>query len=546
MKAFFLLILAVAVSVLLIPIALRLAPYIGLLDVPDDRKVHKKPIPRVGGLGITLGALLPLLIIRSLDPLLLSFVLGSLVIFVFGLWDDARQIGHWSKFTGQLAAVSIVVFYGGLYVTRLPFMDGDVLEGLSGQLFTVFAMTGVINAINHSDGLDGLAAGESILSLVAVAFLGHLASNDLVVDVALAVIGGTLGFLRYNTYPATVFMGDCGSQFMGFALAFLVVYLVQEANPAASAALPLLLFGLPISDILIVLHLRISRGMHLFLASRNHAHHRLLDLGFTHYESVVAIYALQALLVVNAVAFRYASDLVVASLYVVIVAVFFYSISIAERRSWRRRKLPEMNETTNYSGVQRALESSRLKRSPLALVVLIVSLFMLCSTFVVGSVPVDFAVVALIVAIVLCVGIFQRNETGTALIRISVYVTAAFSTYLFLNSGPGVGSFIAHLASLVMVVLALSLGIFIALQTERKFGVTPTDYLILIGLAVLVTFDRIDIRSGSNIQFVTYVILMFYGCEIVIGHLRAWRYLLGWPTLATLAMIAIRGLGVLL
>jgi UDP-GlcNAc:undecaprenyl-phosphate GlcNAc-1-phosphate transferase len=290
MTAFFFLILASAVSMLVIPVVARLAPRLGLIDTPDPRKVHTAPTPRIGGWGIALGTLVPLVLLFKFDPLLQSFVIGVAALFLFGVWDDARELGHWPKFVGQAIATGIVVFHGDLYVTRLPFVEGFSFAPLAGQLFTMVAMTGVINAINHSDGLDGLAGGETLLSLMAIAFLGHTASDGFVTGIALATIGGTLGFLRYNTHPAQVFMGDSGSQVLGFSLAFLVVDLSQVVNPAMSAAVPVLLLGLPIADILVVLYKRASGGMNWFRATRNHVHHRLLDLGFTHFESVVCIY----------------------------------------------------------------------------------------------------------------------------------------------------------------------------------------------------------------------------------------------------------------
>src|SRR5215813_7520684 len=158
MNPFFQLTLAVAVSMLVIPLVRRVAPRLGLVDMPDPRKVHTVPIPRVGGWGITLGTLLPLLLVLRLDPLVQSFLIGCAILFAFGIWDDARSIGHWPKFVGQLAAVAMVVYYGDLWVSRVPFIDGTLAADI-GKPFTMFALIGVINAINHSDGLDGLAGG---------------------------------------------------------------------------------------------------------------------------------------------------------------------------------------------------------------------------------------------------------------------------------------------------------------------------------------------------------------------------------------------------
>ena len=182
------LVLAAAASMFLIPPLCRLAPRLGLVDLPDPRKVHTAPIPRVGGWGITLGMLFPLLLLLPDNPLMQSFVGGALILFGFGVWDDAREIGHWPKFIGQIGAAALVVYYGNLYITSLPFLGDGVLNPLFGRLFTVFALVGAINAVNHSDGLDGLASGECLLSLIALASLGYLADSSLVMTLSLVAI----------------------------------------------------------------------------------------------------------------------------------------------------------------------------------------------------------------------------------------------------------------------------------------------------------------------------------------------------------------------
>ena len=153
-----LVIVAMSTSMALIPLMIRLAPALGMMDKPDPRKIHLAPIPRVGGVGIVVGALIPLLIWLPWNDLTLSYFLGSLVLLVFGLWDDARELGHYVKFAGQFVAALLVVYYGGLHVSVLPFGGMEPIGETWGQFFTVFAIVGMINAINHSDGLDGLGA----------------------------------------------------------------------------------------------------------------------------------------------------------------------------------------------------------------------------------------------------------------------------------------------------------------------------------------------------------------------------------------------------
>ena len=155
------LIAALVVSMAIIPVMVRLAPVLGMIDKPDSRKVHAVPIPRVGGVGIVIGALLPILLLLPLDQSLIAFLFGGLVLLGFGSWDDSHELGHYVKFVGQFIAVLAVVYFGDVYVTNLPLMGGDPVPEAVGKLFTVIAMIGMINAINHSDGLDGLAGGAA-------------------------------------------------------------------------------------------------------------------------------------------------------------------------------------------------------------------------------------------------------------------------------------------------------------------------------------------------------------------------------------------------
>jgi UDP-GlcNAc:undecaprenyl-phosphate/decaprenyl-phosphate GlcNAc-1-phosphate transferase len=452
---FFQLTLAVVVSALVIPLARRLAPRFGLVDMPDARKVHAVPIPRVGGWGITLGILLPLLLVFPPDPLLQSFLIGCVILFVFGVWDDARTIGHWPKFAGQLAAVAVVVFYGDLWVSRMPFIDGAIPASV-GKPFTMFALIGVINAINHSDGLDGLAGGESILSLMALAILGYMSGSALLLGIALATIGGIFGFLRYNSHPAYVFMGDCGSQVLGFTLGFLVVYLTQQANTAVSAALPVLIIGVPIADILSVFYQRISGGMNWFKATRNHFHHRLMQVGFDHYETVVIIYSIQAMLVVSAVLARYESDVSVAAIYLGVIGALLGALFAAERFGWRIvRARGAPSELTRAIGFLRA--SRALLQAPLLVITIVTPAVMLLSAIWVTRIPSDLAVAAAALAIVPAIQLLWPARMRPALLRLAIYATAIFPAYLLISYPGAIPYTLQSLTAVAIIVLAVAI-----------------------------------------------------------------------------------------
>lgn len=527
---------------LVIPLAVRLAPAMGLIDVPDPRKVHKMPVPRVGGWGIALGALAPLLLLFELDPLLQSFVAGVIVLFLFGVWDDARQLGHWPKFIGQALAVGLVVFHGGLHVSRLPFVPDLAFPQIAGQVFTAFAMIGAINAINHSDGLDGLAAGEVLLSLVAIAVLGHRADSALVVGIALATMGGTLGFLRYNTHPAQVFMGDGGSQVLGFSLAFLVVYLSQVANPAASAFVPVLLLGLPIADILVVLYKRASGGMNWFKATRNHVHHRLLDLGFTHFESVVCIYSLQSVLVLAAVLLAYESDYLLAGIFLLVLLLLFGGLLLAEAFNWRRSG---QSRARKLDRLFAALDPRVLRVPTLWFIAAVVLALLVIPAAWARSVPRDIGILSAILAPLLCLALLPWKMAplvSTTIVRTITYVGAACVVFV-LTQYPGAGAAQAlGGTSIVIAALAVAIGLFARFLSGQRFETTPTDYLVALGLIVLAVMDNPQVETGDMRRFATYLIVLFYGCEVIFAHVKSWRVSLGVPAFAALSVLAYRGL----
>jgi UDP-GlcNAc:undecaprenyl-phosphate/decaprenyl-phosphate GlcNAc-1-phosphate transferase len=510
--------------------------------MPDPRKVHSVPVPRVGGWGITIGTLVPLVLVFPFDPLLQSFAAGALILFAFGMWDDARQVSHWTKFVGQLLAAGVVVYYGDLYVSRVPFFDELTLSPETGRPFTVFALVGVINAINHSDGLDGLASGESLLSLIAIGFLGYLAGNALVIGMTLATIGGTLGFLRYNTHPARVFMGDAGSQFLGFTLGILLIYLTQVAYPTTSAALPLLLLGLPIADILGVLYQRIRGGMHWFKATRNHVHHRFLELGFSHFQTVVIIYSIQAVLVVGAVLMRYQSDFVIAGLYFAAIAALFTTLHVAERRGWKLAPQSMISAAGLPEPIRRLAASGTLRSLPLMTIIVVVPMFMLFSALSVAAIPSDFGAVAAALAALLLTQMLRPKAEGSLITRAALYGAAAFSAYLLVTYPSVAGPVMQRLADAMVFVLAAAVGVCIRFLSDRKFSMTPTDFLVGFGLVALVLFNRSGTGANATTQFVTYAIVLFYGCEVVAERVSSRWHLLNWAALATLTIAGVRGL----
>jgi UDP-GlcNAc:undecaprenyl-phosphate GlcNAc-1-phosphate transferase len=526
----------------IIPVVMRLAPRLGMIDQPDPRKVHVVPIPRVGGVGIVLGALVPIATWLPLDALSGAYLFGAVVLLVFGVWDDACELGHYVKFIGQFIAVVAVVYYGDLYVTHLPFMGLEAISESIGRPFTVFAMMGMINAINHSDGLDGLASGMSLLSLSAMGYLAFLAdgSGPTLIIIALATVGGIFGFLRYNTHPAKVFMGDGGSQFLGFTLGFLVVFLIEKVNPVLSPALPALMLGLPVADILAVFAQRVYHGMNWFRATRNHIHHRLLELGFDHYEAVVIKYSIQTLFVVSAMFLSYESDLLILAIYIGVCALVFIAIATAEHTNWRA------HSAGHESRLARAIRAMKghdlLATAPVRFVAIALpSLFLLVSLWA-DKVPHDFGIVSAVLAVILFLYLVASGREDSMIRQAVIYTIAAFVVYLETKSIGNATPLLNTVEVIYFVAVAAAISFAIRYAREKQFRTTPTDYLVVF-IVLFAGFLLHNTPDKADIGFMAVkLIVIFYGCELVIAHTRGRWNVINLSALASLVVLSIRGL----
>ena len=530
--------MAMAISMAIIPLMMRLAPKVGMIDEPDPRKVHTAPIPRVGGLGIVIGALVPMLLWLPLTDLTVSIFSGAAILLVFGTWDDVAELGHYVKFVGQIGAACVVVYYGDLYVSHFPMYGYEAISESVGRPFTVIAIVGMINAINHSDGLDGLAGGESLISLSVIAYLAFVFNSGLVLVISAATIGGIFGFLRFNSHPARVFMGDGGSQFLGFILAVLVVVLTQRVNSVLSPSIAVLLLGLPVVDILAVFFLRAKHKMNLFKATRNHIHHRLLDLGFLHYESVVFIYTIQFILVISAVFLMYENDLMVLLFYFAICLLVFVFLTVSERSGF---KVHEGNHGSRDLVSIALARYPRISDIPVKAIESGLSLFIIASALVVYDVPFDFAVSSLallaLLVFVLFTGLF-----GYQLYRLILFVTIGFSVYL-LTTYPV--DWLSNQIDLVFVYfIVMSVVGFVAVKTHSssEFRITPLDYLV-IAIALLIEF-----LPGENhfresiIWMIVQMIILFYVGELLIQNMTSRFNRFTGSVMLALGLIAYRGL----
>ena len=528
---------ALAVSMLLIPAMIRLAPSIGMIDTPDPRKVHIAPIPRAGGIGIVFGALLPMVIVLPLTDVTISFYIGSTILLAFGVWDDIAELGHYVKFIGQFAAAVLVVYYGGVVVETFPFMDMEPLAPAIGKPFTVIALVGMINAINHSDGLDGLAGGESLMSLAGIIFLASEAGGLETTVMAVAVIGGVFGFLRFNSHPARVFMGDGGSQFLGFALGVLAVLLTQRDNPALSPMLPLLLLGLPIADILVVFWKRARSGGSWFRATKNHVHHRLLELGFHHYESVTLIYTLQAGLVFAAVGLPYAADASLMAIYLAVCIALFAFLRRAEATGWHAHAIGDPGRLARF--LARCRDNSRVEVVAKRIVAVMVALFMLSGALSASWIPFDLAIIAAALALALLIRLILGYRVWFLMLRLLVFVAIALVVFL-VSQHPTEGLW-AYLEYAFFGSLALAIIVGVRLVERERFRVTPLDYLVVLIVLALALVPEASLQSPGVVEMALHAILLFYGAELAMRQMGSRWNFFTLSVLASIAVVAVRG-----
>ena len=283
----------------LTPLMRRIALKAAILDMPGGRKIHTKPIPSLGGVAIYLASMVAVYTVFRLNPLfrveftehLTGFFMGGAIIIAIGLFDDIKGIGAPVKFIGQILAALVLFKYGFRveFITN-PFSGIVQLNLPISLLFTLFWIVGLTNAINLIDGLDGLAAGLSVIAGVALLAMGLFRPDVITAFLAVAIIGSTLGFLRYNFHPAKIFMGDTGSMFLGFMLGAIGMVGIGKGLTAATLMIPIVVLGIPIYDTLIAIIRRMTKKTPIFLGDRRHFHHRLLDLGLPHRQAVLWFY----------------------------------------------------------------------------------------------------------------------------------------------------------------------------------------------------------------------------------------------------------------
>lgn len=515
-------IIALFLSMLLIPMIMRVAERFSLFDAPDNaRKFHVKAVPRLGGIAIIIGFVVSVIIWSTpLDKTVLGLILSTLVLLLFGVWDDVKPLNFKIKFLGQLLAICISVFYGDIVVKTLPLFESAIVPWWIAYPLTIACLLAITNAINLVDGLDGLAGGTSLLSLSVITVLAWLANDIELAILSLAVIGGILGFLRFNTHPAQIFMGDSGSQFLGFMLGCLAILLTQNSNSDVSPAIVFFILGLPIIDTLSVMAQRYSEGRSLFSPDRNHIHHKLLAFGVDHYEAVALIYVTQALFISIAFFGRYESDWLLLSLYLAFCFITLLVFRLSGKYRWGFAR--EGSDRSHlFKRFFERLNSSVLINKVIAyLIASLIVGHILVAIFKSGNLPDYMMKTSLVLFIALLLQIIFAVLPKGVLERAAYYflgIFAIFSIEIMRTDSP----LFVDFSNYIMLLFAVLVIIGVKFARDREFSVTPLDFLIVfIVIAVPnlpgISGDQLALDGHFNIgTFAIKVIVIFYGVELV-------------------------------
>jgi UDP-GlcNAc:undecaprenyl-phosphate GlcNAc-1-phosphate transferase len=341
------------------------ATVLGLVDVPDGaRRLHERPVPRVGGVAVSISVICVVAIAfltglsGSISPgSLLPILLGGLAIFGIGLWDDIRGLGPRTKFVLE-TVVALALFMVGIRIEGFGVPGGGFVEfsTLISLPITVLWIVGVTNAFNLIDGSDGVAAGAALFASGGIAVVSIMAASQVGLLFSLALVGATLGFLFFNFPPATIFLGDSGSLFLGFTLATLGIVSTQMAPTTLAVAIPVISFGLPILDTLLAIVRRFLRRESLFLGDRGHIHHRLRDLGHSPRKIALLLYAASAGFALFSLLLVAPTNGAAGTVLVVLGVVVLLAI--------QRLRIPEFREfgrTINRGLQQRAVIANNLR-----------------------------------------------------------------------------------------------------------------------------------------------------------------------------------------
>jgi len=534
--------LSTIITVLLMPIVIDLACRANIMDIPAERKIHCDPIPRIGGVAMAIGAFIPIILWAPPAKFVTAILLGAGFLVVFGLIDDIKNIGFKLKFAGQIIAALFVILYGGIQIKSLGFLvpPGYHLPAWLSIILTLVVIVAVTNAINLSDGLDGLAGGVTLLTFLCIGYLSYLHRFQALEVISVAMIGAIFGLLRYNTHPATVFMGDAGSQLLGF-VAITVSLALTRKSEQASIMLTLFIIGIPIIDTVCVIVQRIIKGRSPFVADKNHLHHKLMQLGLYHSESVLTIYLLHAILVCLGFIFRFKSPWFLMVFYLSYSGLLIAFIFIAETSGYRFKRYHFIDKILKKQ-LRVLKEENAVIKFSFRVVEIGFIFILLFSCFLPHQINIIFSIFSMMFLVIIVVVWLIKKAWATNLIEISIFLMIPFLVYL----GETHAIYLADTALEKAYTYSFALLIICVLLTlkftrRRGFKSTPMDFLILFVALVVPNLPDERIQAWQMGLVAAKIVVLFFTYEVLKGELRLDTKRLSVTGILALLIISIRG-----
>lgn len=518
---FYIFLTSLITSLVMVPPISKLAVKIGGMDTPDERKVHCAETPRLGGIAVFCAFLFSVLFFVEINHQIKAFLAGALVIFLTGLVDDLKGLSPREKLIGEVVASGIAVISGGITMTTLgnPLGFGEIQLGVLAIPFTIFAVVGVMNAINLIDGLDGLAGGTSAVACLAFgAFAWKVGNTDLLMLVV-ALVGSIIGFLRYNTYPARIFMGDSGSLFLGYCMGFFSVLLLKSPGDVISQVAPLMILGVPILDTLAVMGGRKLRGEKISHPDKTHIHHRLLDLGFGHRFSVLIVYGVSYLLALAALLLHGTSDCIQALVLVLFCVIFYSGLYLLSHSEKTQQILFKKNNISlRHTQTFRTL----VKYSRLLLVFIKYLLLVMLSLviFVNPAYSVNFVWGCILLIVCMSGLLICKCKYCEHFLKPLIYLSGLISVFIIANYGRQTELIGFKLIEIFHILFACMLVVIVLKVVLRKrvgsLINSPFEYLILFVVVavpllpteLIVKYHLMSVAAKSVIMFVAFKLIL--------------------------------------
>ena len=359
--------LAFVLSLAMTPVAIKLAPKIGAMDIPkDSRRMHTKAMPRFGGLAIFVGTTVSTAVfLLQLDNRIMGILIGGILIYILGIVDDLKNLSAKVKFIGQTIIAVIMYMYG----LRIEFISNFFGSGKSELgtilcfIVTIIWIVGITNTVNLIDGLDGLAAGTSAIASLCIAYVAYIHGMYLASGAMLALAGGALGFLPYNFYPAKIFMGDGGSLYLGFMLSTMSIIGPVKSATVVAVIIPVLVLGVPIFDTAFAIFRRVVNKRPIMEADKGHLHHRLMRLGYGQRRATLMLYGVSGIMGVAAVTFSRDLYVETVGLFAIAFMLIYIFLTDANHIMPQIKNPQDINiEKTDNEGGQENEERTEIKQ----------------------------------------------------------------------------------------------------------------------------------------------------------------------------------------